>query len=84
MAKKAKNSSKAQPLKIMSFVYLLLAFLLTACFLVFMLILRPLLTHPDFSEKVGTFTFFLMIFLILLTGVSAMLVFILLDKKKVI
>jgi hypothetical protein len=81
---KSKAKKKDPLLKVFSFLYILLAVLFTTAFLVFMVLLRPLLTHPDFPKNIGTYMFFLMIVLMLLTGVSGMLIFTLLEKKKVV
>jgi hypothetical protein len=71
-----------QNYRIFSFMYVLLITLLTASFLVFMVLLRPLLSHPDIPRNLGNTMFVLIIILVLLTGITGMLIFGLLDKKR--
>ncbi|OGI15621.1 hypothetical protein A3K63_04250 [Candidatus Micrarchaeota archaeon RBG_16_49_10] len=83
MGKRPKKSDSPSA-KAISYLYVLLITLLITAFLVFMILLLPLMTHPSVPRNVGTTMFLLVIALTLLTGVTGMLVFAILEKKKVV
>lgn len=77
----SRRMKKEQLVKVSSIIYLVLISLMLASFTIFMVLLKPLVSHPYLPRGIGTTIYLLMILLVVITVLSTMTVFILLKRR---
>ncbi|MHA1860036.1 MAG: hypothetical protein ACTSVF_02935 [Candidatus Asgardarchaeia archaeon] len=70
--------------RLMLYTNLLLVLLLTASLFIFMLLLRPIMSHPEINKNIGIIIYGLIIILTIVTAVTTTMIFIILSKKRVV
>ncbi len=81
MAKKSKNHEK-KSFKMILTVNLLLVMLLAAALFIFMILLRSI--NPELSKGLTVVVYVFIVVLTLLTGITGIIVFLVLARKKMI